>query len=447
MNERMSIKMKRLVCGLLIALMSLVLTSCQELAQRPALLPALQDGPASTTGSLVATGTIQSDEVRIASEMGGRIAEVKAQAGQEVAAGDVLVTLDSTPLLTQLAEAEAAVASAEAELAVVQAGPRPEQVTAARAALQLAAAERDGAKAAWDNALEAVENPQEINARIVDARTRVELAAQNVELAEAQIAQEELLRNQREEGSVERQIADLQLRAAQEALAAAQAEQKAAQTLLSWLYTIHNEPLNLIAQANVAEGQYQMAEAAVQVAEAQLEDLLDGPTPEEIAAAEAEVRLAEAQADVLRATQAKFTITSPIDGLVLDQVLYAGEVAAPAATILSVSDLQALTLVVYVPENRIGEVMLGQAVEVSVDSLAGERFEGEVTRIGSEPEFTPRNVATVEERLNTYFVVEIALSNSEGRLKPGMPADATFLLPESAAVSSEAATATTAPGP
>lgn len=435
MNEHVGMKTRYTLYCLLIAVMSLVLTSCQQLGAAPALFPAQQGGPVSTTQPLLATGTIQSDEVRIASEMGGRIAEVKAQRGQEVKAGDVLVTLDSTPLLTQLAEAEAAVASAEAELAVVLAGPRPEQVAAARAALQLAAAERDGAKATWENALEAVENPQEINARIVDARTRVELATQNVELAEAQIAQEELLRNQREEGSVERQIADLQLRAAQEALAAAQAEQKAAQTLLNWLYTIHNEPLNLIAQANVAEGQYQMAEAAVQVAEAQLQDLLDGPTPEEIAVAEAEVQLAEAQAGVLRAAQARYTITSPIDGVVLDQVLYAGEVAAPAATILSVSDLQALTLVVYVPENRIGEVTLGQAVEVSVDSLAGERFEGEVTRIGSEPEFTPRNVATVEERMNTYFVVEIALSNREGTLNPGMPASATFLPPESAALS------------
>lgn len=47
-------------------------------------------------------------------------------------------------------------------------------------------------------------------------------------------------------------------------------------------------------------------------------------------------------------------------------------------------------------------------------------------RIGDEPEFTPRNVATAEERLNTFYPVEIRLPNPERLLKPGMPADATF---------------------
>jgi HlyD family secretion protein len=50
-----------------------------------------------------------------------------------------------------------------------------------------------------------------------------------------------------------------------------------------------------------------------------------------------------------------------------------------------------------------------------------------VTRIGSEPEFTPRNVATAEERINTYYQVEISLSNPGLLLKPGMPADALFI--------------------
>jgi len=61
-----------------------------------------------------------------------------------------------------------------------------------------------------------------------------------------------------------------------------------------------------------------------------------------------------------------------------------------------------------------------------VDSFPGVTFQGQVTRIGSQPEFTPRNVATQAERQNTYYAVEIRLSNEQGMLKPGMPADATF---------------------
>ena len=69
---------------------------------------------------------------------------------------------------------------------------------------------------------------------------------------------------------------------------------------------------------------------------------------------------------------------------------------------------------------------MGQVVKVSVDSFPGKVYEGEVARIRDQAEFTPRNVATAEERLNTFFAVEIRLPNPSGDLKPGMPADARF---------------------
>ncbi|UCC63031.1 MAG: efflux RND transporter periplasmic adaptor subunit [Anaerolineae bacterium] len=381
---------------------------------------------ADEEGLLAASGTIRADEVRLASELGGRIVEVRARAGAQVQAGDLLVVLDSTPLLTGLAEAEAAVAAAQADLAVVRAGPRVEEIAAVQAALALAGAQRDGTLAAWENAQEALENPQELDAQIAKAGTDVKLAAQGVELAEAQLARERLWRDQRPESSVERQVADGQVRAAEEALAAAQADEKTAQTTLDWLWLMRNEPLGLIAQAHAAEGQYRLAEQGMAVAQARLDDLLAGPTAEEIAVAEATVRLAQAQADVLRTQLARFTLTSPVDGVVLDQALRAGEIAAPVATILTVADLNQVVLSVYVPENRIGQVRLGQPVQVTVDSFPGKIFAGQVTRIGDEPEFTPRNVATKEERLNTFYAVEVRLSNPEGLLKPGMPADASF---------------------
>jgi len=375
---------------------------------------------------LTASGTIRADEVRIASELGGRIVKVQAEVGAEVEAGEVLIVLDATPLLAKLAEAEAAVATARSDLAVVKAGPRVEEIAAAQAALALAEAQRGGALAAWENAKEASENPQELDAQISDARTRVAMAAQSVELAEAELARERLVRDQKPEGSLERDLADLQVQAVEESLAAAVADEKTAQTMLDWLWLIRSEPLSLIAQANAAEGQYRAAEAGVAVAQARQDDLLDGPTPEGIAVAESAVRQAQAMADVLRVQQAKSMLTSPVDGVVLDQALRTGEVAAPATTILTLADLSEVMLIVYVPENRIGQVRLGQAVQVTVDSFPGQVFTGQVRHIGDEPEFTPRNVATKEERLNTFYAVDVRLPNAEGLLKPGMPADATF---------------------
>jgi HlyD family secretion protein len=215
--------------------------------------------------------------------------------------------------------------------------------------------------------------------------------------------------------------------AADETLAAAQADEVAAQTLLDQLLAIREHPLALIAQATVAEGEYRVAEAGVAVAEAQLRNLEAGPAPQRVALAEATVRQAEAQANVLRVQERKLTLTSPIDGVVLHQALKAGEVAAPAATILTLSDLSQVTLEAFVPENQVAQVQLGRPVQVSVDSFPGRIFEGRVVRIGSEPEFTPRNVATAEERVSTFYAVEVHLPNPEGLLKPGMPADATFL--------------------
>ena len=199
------------------------------------------------------------------------------------------------------------------------------------------------------------------------------------------------------------------------------------QTVLDWLWHIRGQPLVLAAQANAAEGQVRMAEAGVAVSQVALDDLVAGPTGEEIALAQAGVRLAEAQVQVLGAQLDRFTLTSPVDGVVLDQALRVGELAAPAATILSVADLSRLVLTVYVPVNRLGDVQLEQKVQVTVDSFPESRFEGQVSQISDHPEFTPRNVATKEERLNTVYAVEIALDNPGGRLKPGMPADALFV--------------------
>ena len=377
-------------------------------------------------GPLTASGTIRADEIRVATELGGRIVKINVAKGDQIQAGDVLVELDATQLLDKLAEAQAAVVAAQADLAVVLAGARPQEISAAQAILSLAAAQRDGAWSTWQHALTTVQNPQEIDAQITEAQTQINLAEQGTILAQAQLEREKLLRDQKPKNSTARQIADLQVQAAEKALATAQADLETAQTLLYWLQLVRNKPLGLIVQANVAEGQYTIAEQGVVVAQAKLDDLLAGATAEEITVAERAVALAQAQVRVLEANLSKFTLTSPADGVVVNQVLHSGELAARAATILTISDLSQVTLVVYVPENRVGEVQLGQQVQVTVDSFAGQVFVGHVSHIGDQPQFTPRNVATKEERQNTFYAVEIELDNAKGLLKPGMPADATF---------------------
>jgi HlyD family secretion protein len=119
-------------------------------------------------------------------------------------------------------------------------------------------------------------------------------------------------------------------------------------------------------------------------------------------------------------------ITSPIDGVVLQRLIEPGEIAPPGSTLIVVADLDALTLTVYVPEDRYGQISLGQTYPVTVDSFPGETFSGRVVRISDKAEFTPRNVQTVEGRKTTVYAVKLSLAPSGGRLKIGMPADVNF---------------------
>jgi multidrug resistance efflux pump len=163
------------------------------------------------------------------------------------------------------------------------------------------------------------------------------------------------------------------------------------------------------------------------MAEAQLEGLKLGATAEQIAALEAQVEMARAALDVLLVQQDKFTLQAPISGLVLERPVRVGEVALPGAPLMTLADLEHMTLTVYVPEDQLGRVYLGQPVSVTVDAYPDRAFPGAVKHISSEAEFTPRNIQTQEERVNMVFGVEVDLPNPDHALKPGMPADAVLL--------------------
>ena len=92
-----------------------------------------------------------------------------------------------------------------------------------------------------------------------------------------------------------------------------------------------------------------------------------------------------------------------------------------------VARLDELTITVYVPEDRVGEVSLGQTANVSVDSFPGVVFIAAVSYISDQAEFTPRNVQTVSGRKNMVFAIKLKLNDTSEKLKPGMPADVTFL--------------------
>ena len=79
---------------------------------------------------------------------------------------------------------------------------------------------------------------------------------------------------------------------------------------------------------------------------------------------------------------------------------------------------------IYVAEDRVGRVALGQSAEVTSDSWPDSVYRGRVVHIGSEAEFTPRNVQTPEERTRLVYPVKVRIESDPGfDLKPGVPAD------------------------
>jgi multidrug resistance efflux pump len=168
------------------------------------------------------------------------------------------------------------------------------------------------------------------------------------------------------------------------------------------------------------------AEAAVSVAKATLAQVKAPVQAEAVALAEARVAQAETGIAGADAALAKLTVRSPVTGTVTSQAIHAGEIAQAGLPLFTVTDLGRAKLVIYVPASQIGEVALGERAEVSVDAYPGRLFIGAVSRIADQAEFTPKNVQTQEERAKTVFAVEIALENSDGALRPGMPADATL---------------------
>jgi HlyD family secretion protein len=381
--------------------------------------------------SLVASGSIEGEEISIVSEFGGRIVGLYVDEGDEIEAEQVLIELDTSLLDAQMAQAKAAVGAAEANLANVKAGTHPAEILAAQASLGQAIAERSAAETAWQDSLAILADPQEIDARIVEAQASVDLAEVQIEQAEAQLAAAEVERDQyRARGSMQEKwqyvIYDYQVEAARAAIESAKANHRGAEETLAALKALRENPLAIQSQLHLAEAQYQIAVAGVAVALAELDELKAGPTMEEIAAAEAQIAQAEAAVAALQTQVAKMTLQSPIDGIVTSRSTHSGEAALAGATLLTVANVDEVKLTVYIPEDELGRVYLGQGVEVQVDSFPGRVFAGTVSYISQQAEFTPKNVQTEEERVNMVFAVRVRLPNPDHALKPGMPADAIF---------------------
>jgi HlyD family secretion protein len=407
-------------------------------------LKVLFDG---NTDGLQASGTIEAVNVNVSPEMAGKAREVRVGEGDKVAAGDELLSMDDSLLSAQREVAYAQVDAARSALAAVE---HNYDVTVESALI----AQQNSTASDWRFSA-----PDEFNQPGWYFTQSEQIPAAKVELDKAQTALVSVRQNLQ---SVLANIANADLLAAEKRLAEARAAflvaeevkiqaEYAAESggLLDAAYDSYNTSRDELSAAErayyaflnsdsawevqKARGEVAVAQQRYDVAYSQLVTLQTGTeSPQVVSAqkaldqAQAAARQAEANLALLDVQLAKLSVYAPVDGTVISRNVEPGEFVQPGATVLSLADLSSLTITVYVPEDRYGEISLGQSAGVNVDSFPGEKFEAQVSYIANTAEYTPRNVQTVEGRSATVYAVKLKLEDPEGRLKPGMPADVVF---------------------
>ncbi len=360
------------------------------------------------TGRIVVSGNIELTEVNIAFKTSGRLIERTVDEGDAVKKAQIVARLDRDQLMaqrdreaaglesaqTQLAQSEtslawekanlaadieqrqADLASNEARLAELNNGARPQEKLDARAAVDSAQSEVDRAKRDWDRSQTLYKNDDISTAQFDQYRNRWESA----QAALKSMTEREAL-----------------------VLAGPRAEVIKAQ-----------------------EGQVERARAALKMAQANALEMKR--REQDLATRRAEIARARASVALIDSQLADTIAISPVDGVVLVKAADVGEVLAPGTTVVTVGDIDHPWLRGYVNETDLGKVKLGAQAKVTTDSYPGKVYQGRVTFISSEAEFTPKQIQTEQERVKLVYRIKIEMDNPRRELKSNMPADAEIVL-------------------
>jgi len=179
---------------------------------------------------------------------------------------------------------------------------------------------------------------------------------------------------------------------------------------------------------DLAKTTYEGAEARIREAREGLTLVRKGPRREKIDQAKAGLEQAS-QALALAETRMGYSVlVSPFSGIVLSDNIEPGEFVSPGTPIITLGDLSRLYLRAYINETDLGRVKIGQKVRVTTDTFPNKAYEGKITFIASQAEFTPKNVQTQKERVKLVYRIKVDIPNPNMELKPGMPADGEIVL-------------------
>ncbi len=408
-------------------------------------------------GTLEASGVVEASELNLSPELGGRIVELNAAEGESVSAGAVLLRLDDSLLLAERESIASTLDAAKANINAAEVALKTAELVYEQTLDAAIAAEGETRIALWDKSKPSeFELPvwyfdkEERNAALA---AEVDAALETFDKKESKLAET----NEREGSSdflaVEASLAEARLafEIAEEIHDTAPSGdlKDAAKLVLDDAKIVLEEAIEDYEDALTTDGTKDILEARAEytVAREHYEMVLDllratqtGANSPEVLMAEQNIDQAkamleqaksvlvqiEAQLALIDIQAKKLTMVSPIDGVILTKSVELSEVVSPGLTTMTIAPLDELIVTIYIPEDRYGEISLGDVATLTIDSFPEASFEAIVVHIADQAEYTPRNVQTKEERQTTVFAIRLSVMNVDGMLKPGMPADLVF---------------------
>jgi HlyD family secretion protein len=355
-------------------------------------------------GELSYSGTIEAVQSHLSFQAGGRILKVLVQEGQSVAKDQLLAELDTAEFHSRLEQAKAnldrslkGVEQAQTVLAVLE-KTLPAEVARAESGVRALASQLDELKAGT--------RTQEIER----AKQAMQSAAAVLEDAKKNLARYE---NLFQKGTVsEKEWEAVRL--------------KYETTLKE--YERGRETYDLAKEGSRSEtirtAEARLAEGQAVLKQAQSNLLRIDAARKDVEAARSAVAAARALADQSSIQLAYAQLKAPGPGVITSRNTEPGEVVTPGREVLTLSQLAAVDLKIFVDETQIGKVKPGQKAEVRVDTFPDKSFAGAVTFISPEGEFTPKIIQTKKERVKLVYLVKVSIPNPGLELKSGMPADA-----------------------
>ena len=272
--------------------------------------------------------------------------------------------------------------------------------------------------------------PGRVLSRLVDEGAFVRRGEIVARLEDAELS-DALELAQADAGAAAATLAELEAGSRREEVAQGEALLARAEAEADRLSTDYQREQALYAKEVIPKRELDAARAASDAARASVRErrealqlLRKGARRERVDEARARLKGAQARVSTAKERLGYATLVAPLSGVVLSKSVEPGEQVAAGTPVVTLGDTGQCWLKGYIPETELGRVKLGQGARVTTDSHPGKVYQGKVSFISSEAEFTPKNVQTEKERVKLVYRIKISLANPGMELKPGMPADA-----------------------